>query len=147
MESWRIVCCPTCINCLIFLSFCAICLLEKYLKAVLSTDWMVLGGVLFQTELSASVVDILGWISLFWKKVQLDWPQKAIEKTQGQGSRETESINNVVLIYAWMDTILNKVDGATKMRDRTVLLRKLTWERNDSNEWMKKERLQRRALV
>ena len=70
-----------------------------------------------------------------------------MEKTQRRGSRKTKSVNTVVLIYAWVDTTLIRVVGVTKMRDRTGLLRELTWEKNDSNEWVKKERLQRQALV
>ena len=53
----------------------------------------------------------------------------------------------MILIYAWVNTILNKIDSATKMRDRIDLLRKLTWKRNDLNEWVKKKRLQKQALV
>ena len=70
-KNWRTICCPACTNCLISFSFCAICLLERHLKAVLSIDWMVSGGVLSRTGLPADVVDILAGSACFRRR--LSW--------------------------------------------------------------------------
>ena len=71
---------------------------------------------------STGIVNIWSWSACFGKK--LSWidlkSQKKHNNKQKQDFRETKFVNTVVLIYAWKDTTLNRVDGTTKCKTELI---------------------------